>query len=205
MTNDVRTGRPGFNGVAGHRSSEVPTYQPGIWRVINDLWQDQQAHPGAPARQYPLVTRVLNRQQVEFCNLQFMEREGIVRGMIGADWIDVRLTELSWGQVTAAKRSLQVRVSLTKYGRTLALDPLNMVLRSAGRRPRRYTVADVTRSAGVSGPDVKPVLVAMEALGLIEACNDQGVVQLAMWKRAEIPSTLRLRLTRKGGTYLNRK
>jgi hypothetical protein len=43
------------------------------------------------------------------------------------------------------------------------------------------------------------------AIGLLECCNDQGVVQMSMFKRSEIPPHLRLRLTRKGGTYLNRR
>jgi hypothetical protein len=197
-------------------------YHPCEWRVINRLYSPgrvigggatgyrvpgARTHDGKASVTNQDARRIIERQDCPLDYLIRLECDGLIRASLGqgSEAVPVGLYSLNGKLPTGRGHGARVVIELTAKGREVARDPLNMVLVSIGRK-HRYRVEDVTRSAGVAGPDVKSVLVALEDLLLIECRNDTGTVPLTMWSKAiNIPPFLRLSLTRRGGTYLARK
>lgn len=191
-------------------STPLFKYTPAQWRAIHYLRGERVVSKANPATGGSKVStdqhdarRLVDRQGVSFDHLLDLERDGYIDGWIGLGYDHpIYLRDLRELPKTANKYA-QVKVSLSRKGQALARDPMHLVLQAAGRN-RQYRVADVAGSAGVNSADVRQILRTLESADLAGLRNDQGYVPVAMWT-GDIPSHLRVALTRKGGTYLARK
>ena len=170
-------------------------FTPSQWRVLGYL-DDRHAQPMSTGLE---VRTVMRTQGCDWDSMLDLARADVIQA--GAPGHSVVLADCNEYIVKRTRGYLWVRI--TNNGRdTGRACPEIMVICSIGRG-HRYTVEHVARSAGLSGSDVRTVLVSMQQSGLIECRNDTQTVDLAIFS-SEIPRQLRLGVTRRGAAYLVR-
>ncbi len=175
------------------------------WRILHGLhWSERRMVAGKDCR------ALLREQGASSDDLMALSEAGLVEGLTLGAVVDLAI--VNWAVALRARDYVACRI--TPAGRRVVMLPLSMLLAATGRG-RRFTIADIAKASGVGSTatsdhgyqvadeQLAGILRAAQEFGLIRAANDAGHAQdLAGWTR--IPATLRLSLTRKGGTYIAR-
>lgn len=178
-------------------ATPLTRWSPARWRLLNALhWRERATKPVVDCR------GLLRQQDASSEDLVSLSRAGLVEGVVPGAVID--LATINWDVALRRRNYVAVR-NTAKGGDAVTYNGVMMILNATGRG-HRYQIKDVVASAGASPGEMDGYLRQAEEMGLVVASGDDGQhVPLSMFQRSAIPVTLRLSLTRRGGTYLARR
>lgn len=196
-TYEPETNQPTGGTMTAATTNLLTRWSPAQWRILNALhWRERATKPVIDAR------GLLRQQDAGSDDLLALSRAGLVEGVVPGHVID--LATINWA--VALRRRNYVSCRNTTKGGTAVTGSGVMVILNATGRGHRYQIKDVVASAGLSSSDADTLLRQAEEMGLVAASGDDGQrVPFGIFRRSDIPMSLRLSLTRRGGIYLARK